>query len=605
MTAKVVPAHASTVVHLDNDGNALSDSIVERPTAGEGGARALARHPDGTPVCDPDTDEKVAARELVREAVVLLEQLSDARATAVLTRCGFEMSFETKAEKALKMVTHALSAYPCSLEWAAVLKEAGVKWTKPPLRGTRGALEARLRSWTESDKSAANSSLFSSTGIWTSPKSKWVFALIGAFLLVLSIIVLLQLLFFSFSGHFTQRTHALELANICIMVLFDAMVAMLCFATSLTLHGGNQLRARRLVLMIAALSLVFGLWCAFVAVTTLLTANEDLLAQGYSEHFVENETRNTFLFGSICVVIIPGALILLVRYPARSYYTLTTSLFVVIIEFIIYNTVYLSLGNAQQAPWLVISLVGFVCLVLVSTVTYRQRQLALRESKAIREHESLRYTMEWMRLCNDEIFAAGLRELNSGWDYVQGKASVTAKRQQQDGQFLGYNGIEALFHQADAINPLLQVKAAQWAKAAGGVYHTAGVKAEARALQKVFRSYRGDWTCLCDLVRTSIVFHSPHDLALCLHIIADDSEVEVLRTSNDKCRLRADFDAEKRSGGYRDVQLSLRLANHTEAKRLNCAVHIAEVQLHLEPIYRIKSDDGHIAYVRARNLASD
>jgi hypothetical protein len=240
------------------------------------------------------------------------------------------------------------------------------------------------------------------------------------------------------------------------------------------------------------------------------------------------------------------------------------------------------------------------------SVTYRRRQFALCESKMILKRESLRYTMEWMRMRQDEVFVAGLGEIKIGWEYAQGKAGDMAKRQQKGARFLGYGGVEALFHQADALNPLLQAKAAGWIKASGGEHHAAGVKGEERALQKVFRAYgEHQWTCLCDLVRTSLVFDSPQDLARCLHIIADDPEVELLRNSYDKCRLRVDFDAEKRTGGYRDVQLSLCLAKHEEAKELGCAAHIVEVQLHLKRMYCIKSDDGHTAYVRARNLASD
>lgn len=556
---------------------------------------ALAKHPDGTPVCDPDESERAAARGLAREARRLLEQLSDARARAVLARCGFEASFETNAEKALKKVTHVLSAYPRSLEWSAVLKESGMKWTKPPLRSTPGALDARLRCWTESDSSAANSSLFSSTGIWTSPKSKWLFAFSGACVLALSCYLFMSMLY-------DERRPSLELANRILVILFDAITAMLYFAISWALHLGNRWCGRRLVLMSAALCFLFGSWQIPVAIHTGMAGNESLLAEGYSERFSENARHDSIQYGLLCGIVAPNALVLLVLYPARSYYTLSASLLFATAEYTIYSAIRYS---ASRRARFLLCLSLFVCMLLISSVTYRRRQFALRESKTIKKRDSLRYTMEWMRLRQDEVFVAGLGEIKIGWECAQGKAGDMAKRQQKGVRFLGYGGVEALFHQADALNPLLQAKAAGWIKASGGEHHAAGVKGEERALQKVFRAYREQWTCLCDLVRTSLVFDSPQDLARCLHIIADDPEVGLLRISYDKCRLRVDFDAEKHTGGYRDVQLSLCLANHEEAKRLGCAAHIVEVQLHLKRMYCIKSDDGHTAYVRARNLASD
>ena len=560
---------------------------------------ALANHPDGTPVCDPDESERAAARGLAREARRLLEQLTDARARAVLARCGFEASFETNAEKALKKVTHALSAYPRSLEWSAVLKESGMRWTKPPLRSTPGALDARLRCWTESDSSAANSSLFSSTGIWTSPKSKWLFAFIGACLLAVSCYVFIGMFY-------DERRPSLELANWILVMLFDAITAMLFFAISWALHLGNRWCGRRLVLTVAALCFLFGSSQIYIAISTGITGNESLLAEGYSERFSENARNDSIQYSLLCFIVAPSALVLLVLYPARSYYTLSASLLFASAEYAICSAIFLISGRTNEAvPWFLLSLSLFVGMLLISSVTYRRRQFALREAKTILKRESLRYTMEWMRLRQDEVFVAGLGEIKIGWEYAQGKAGDMAKRQQKGVRFLGYGGVEALFHQADALNPLLQAKAAGWIKASGGEHHAAGVKGEERALQKVFRAYREQWTCLCDLVRTSLVFDSPQDLARCLHIIADDPEVELLRNSYDKCRLRVDFDAEKRTGGYRDVQLSLCLANHEEAKERGCAAHIAEVQLHLKRMYCIKSDDGHTAYVRARNLASD
>ena len=65
----------------------------------------------------------------------------------------------------------------------------------------------------------------------------------------------------------------------------------------------------------------------------------------------------------------------------------------------------------------------------------------------------------------------------------------------------------------------------------------------------------------------------------------------------DKMRLR-----EGHGGGYRDVQLCVRLDN-VETRAGGVQEHLAEVQLHLASIAALKSDGGHRSYVMWRNLS--
>ena len=128
------------------------------------------------------------------------------------------------------------------------------------------------------------------------------------------------------------------------------------------------------------------------------------------------------------------------------------------------------------------------------------------------------------------------------------------------------------------------------------------VKGEARALQKVFRSYCGKWRRLCDLCRTSLVFDDIAKLEACLRGISADDEVQVVHAGDDKMRLREGFDAAALSGGYRDIQLCVRL-NTAEAHARGVHEHLAEVQLHFAPIFALKSGGGHKTYVKRRNLS--
>ena len=149
---------------------------------------------------------------------------------------------------------------------------------------------------------------------------------------------------------------------------------------------------------------------------------------------------------------------------------------------------------------------------------------------------------------------------------------------------------------------MLQAKSYQLAAQHGGKFHPCQVKTEARALQKVFRTYYGNWRKLCDLCRASIVFDDIESMTGCLRALAGDPEVEILRGSHSKMRLREDFDAATLTGGYRDIQLTVRL-NSAESRNRQVHEHVAELQLHLAPLYNLKTGGGHQNYVMCRNLS--
>ena len=194
------------------------------------------------------------------------------------------------------------------------------------------------------------------------------------------------------------------------------------------------------------------------------------------------------------------------------------------------------------------------------------------------------YKAMFTELLETPDFAEALHECRARWGEAMRTASVSGKSQSS-------LDIEALFQEADLLNPILQGKAESWAIQSNGTHHAAPVKGEERAIEKVYRSYDGDWKRLCDLVRTAIVLPSPQELTRCLNVIAADPNVELLVTNPSKMRLNPNYDAAS-NGGYRDVQLSLRLPRAT-AHGISLGTHIVEIQLHLKPIYELKSDRGH------------
>lgn len=56
-------------------------------------------------------------------------------------------------------------------------------------------------------------------------------------------------------------------------------------------------------------------------------------------------------------------------------------------------------------------------------------------------------------------------------------------------------------------------------------------------------------------------------------------------------------------GGYRDVQLSIRLKSKAAVWR-GVDHHVAEVQLHLADLRQLQTASGHQTYIVARNLHS-
>jgi len=233
----------------------------------------------------------------------------------------------------------------------------------------------------------------------------------------------------------------------------------------------------------------------------------------------------------------------------------------------------------------------------IGTYLWTGRAHALVETRHMADEDAARYTRLWeQRLLPAAGFREALRALESAWREVQGGALRLPMRQ------LVAPTLCALLTHADELNDLLQAKLYDICVAHGGEHHPCGVKAEARALQKVFRSYKGDWRRLGDLCRTSLVFEAIAPLEACLRAIGADAELEVVRAGDEKMRLREGFDAQRLSGGYRDIQLCVRL-NCEEARARGVHEHLAEVQLHFAPIIALKSGGGHKTYVLRRNLS--
>mmetsp|Transcript_28826 Transcript_28826/g.45207 ORF Transcript_28826/g.45207 Transcript_28826/m.45207 type:complete len:575 (-) Transcript_28826:409-2133(-) len=125
------------------------------------------------------------------------------------------------------------------------------------------------------------------------------------------------------------------------------------------------------------------------------------------------------------------------------------------------------------------------------------------------------------------------------------------------------------------------------------------VKSPGRVVEKVLRTYHGDFSRTLDIARCMIIFRYVADLTSCFEAILKEPNVELLRVKN---KLKFDTDL---PGGevttFRDLHMNLRL--HTqEAYTMGVQGHICELQLVPAQVFKVKSEGGHKNYIQYRNL---
>ena len=166
--------------------------------------------------------------------------------------------------------------------------------------------------------------------------------------------------------------------------------------------------------------------------------------------------------------------------------------------------------------------------------------------------------------------------------------------------------------------PLVVAKAEAISGEAGVAYGS--TKTVARAFQKAWRSYGGDYRRLCDVVRVSIAFETIDELTACLERIVADDELELIPQGLEKCRFDPEYDPYAgQFVGYRDLQLGATFKS-AETRGRGLDQHIIEIQLHLRVFEAIKkghvtvalpvvarmallrTGSGHKTYVSCRNL---
>jgi hypothetical protein len=465
------------------------------------------------------------------------------------------------------------------------LRTCEFEWVHPPLRlQGETATELKLTKWVDHASSAADSSLYSSMGIWISPWAKYAF-LVGALSFIANGITGLQYL----------HTNPVIFASSWAVVLWLGWMSYL-------LHIEERDRAMAFVWVIIPICLLFQWGEAISSLTRCWGPYSDSAnTASYTTEWIG------FNFMQ------PG--LAFITYGARTHPRQTFWLFFVCYpSFLVLNQCWFlhagSVGFGAISAWLYGNGIFF----------HVRRKDALRQARSLDAKDTIRYTKLWEALTASPSFCTSLEKTFETWEEVQvrGECKQPCKplcdltlcpppppSKQANAKTIPKmqtaKNLFTLLQQADLLNDLLSQKLRDIASSLHCEFHRSDVKNEGRALQKSFRSYCGHWEKLCDLCRGSLVFESMEELHACLHVIADDPEIDVIRADNLKMRFRKDFDAATLSGGYRDIQLCVRL-NTAEARLRGVEKHLAEVQLHLSSVLALKSEGGHANYVMRRNL---
>ena len=305
-------------------------------------------------------------------------------------------------------------------------------------------------------------------------------------------------------------------------------------------------------------------------------------------------------------------------------------------------------------------------MLSMAAVVFFFRQRALRRSLLLVRRERALYDEVWKTLANSTDSLAALKAIADG--LIDNVAASTPRQcshkslaQRREGcltpcffqlslvpdsadQLSPVGSLDQLFGCAKCLYPIFLTKVREWAMASNGLFPVrstrdkqcsraevsvsierpdeyvslaadsedlaagaggqrvmfAKIKSVERALEKLVRTYKQDVSRLLDLCRQTIVFADLSSLSACLGSVGSDREVKLCRVKN---RMDPSYDP-ARSMGYRDVALNLQLST-PESRRLGCELHICELRLMLLPFAVLKTHDGHISYVRYRNIRGE
>merc|ERR1712194_383183 len=101
-------------------------------------------------------------------------------------------------------------------------------------------------------------------------------------------------------------------------------------------------------------------------------------------------------------------------------------------------------------------------------------------------------------------------------------------------------------------------------------------------MEKMYRSYHGRVACLTDVVRSTIICSSMHQVRQTAEVVLNDTQVHVVKN-----RLSTRYNGGD-TYGYRDLSLQL---SFPELGETEYAGLVFELQIHLAEVFALKSHD--------------
>jgi hypothetical protein len=276
--------------------------------------------------------------------------------------------------------------------------------------------------------------------------------------------------------------------------------------------------------------------------------------------------------------------------------------------------VVLSALSADTLGRAVLASVGTVLLLTAGVLTAYLRHSQNAAMTAKLKEDIAKYESAWAEIEKDPVQKGYMRSIESKLGQAAEKAKIesTARPTFELKQRSTAEQLVILLAQAWGLNDMFQNLADKWKAELRKKGHLSAAenqdeqeqgllpKRRKRAIEKVWRGYKGDATRLRDLVRCSLVFETVEHLEAAIDEILADRAIDILRVKN---RFASTYDA-KESCGYRDIQLNAVMTEgefSADEIALGLHEHICEIQLHLKPIYELKNDEGHQRYVKFRN----
>eukprot|EP00039_Didymoeca_costata_P033309 m.41785 g.41785 ORF g.41785 m.41785 type:complete len:537 (+) comp9810_c0_seq2:257-1867(+) len=444
-------------------------------------------------------------------------------------------------------------------------------------------LDAELKKWREKDAYALDSSVFSKAGVLASPRAQVAFMVIGMVFLIGSIAFM-----FTAPGWGLMAIIILSTEGILLSILM------------------NSPERHNAAVWLLRFSMI-PVELAFM-IESVCYCDQDAIPVEvcfFGSNSTDPEaTKIRWCQTSIVSTAFVFVLFVVVVVPAFGRYQLLTGMAFFGYLGIRSGVVYL---HEHQILGSICILGGSFIIFLVAWFMYRRR-LSKKQAEALIEQDRLRYEGAWQRALydmkedpNKEHGSNPMEVLEKAWSALEAATNPFPRDYFGGRKFLQpYNRkFSELYDQADLVNEWYQTVIASWHNELNGnedTYKPCHIKKTSRAIEKVKRTYLGQFRRVCDMVRATLVCRDLNHIAQAIHIIVRESKQGTVRIVRSKNRFSSSASQAKTAGGYRDIQISLMATGYEpdgsqdEELTNKCKQHIMELQIHLGTIYKVKSD---------------